>query len=556
MKIRRALSILFAFILITTALLPSVGAANSCDCGNYPVVMVNGMGVYPYVCDAGLPTEHQVFPPAVDLSLAEMIAGVVPGVAAGYMDYNWSVFESVGIPAIYDYLHEFSCNPDGTSTYNVTTKAFYDSIDNYPEDMGGLSNEGAVVTAAFERLPADHVYEYNYDWRISPLVNAEKLRTMIELAKEQSGHDKVNIICASMGGVQTLGYIYKYGTEDIDSITFLSSTFTGTYIISDLFTKRMDITYDKLVNYLAGITGNETLEEVLEALKSFGARGITSNIVEPHQTEELDAIYDEIIIPVFGYMGGVWALCQDAEYEEAKEIMLAGADDSFIELIDEFHYNVLNKVDDILYEANEGGTRIHVFSHYNFGAIPVYERADEHADTILETACTGGHATVAKYGETLGDASYKALGTVCADPSHNHVSPDRVVDASTCMFPEYTWFAKDVEHVEVRRGSAYEDLLFKLVFSEEQLDVHTFPEYPQFLGRDFNAPLDSLHKYGDINGDKVVGLEDVRLALCAAAGVYEPGYYSRCAAHTDGSDGKIYTENALEILKYTIGIAG
>lgn len=52
-------------------------------------------------------------------------------------------------------------------------------------------------------------------------------------------------------------------------------------------------------------------------------------------------------------------------------------------------------------------------------------------------------ATVSKIGTAFSDEyieSRKALGY------EKYISPDRQTDASTCVFPEYTWFLKNAIH--------------------------------------------------------------------------------------------------------------
>lgn len=552
MKTKRALSVLLAVLTVLLSSLPAFAARRTCRCDDSPVIIVNGMGGYSYYIDEGTENERTVFPPE-NSKLVSTVAAVTPGLLA-MLGKNNVPFETVGIPAIYDLLKEFGCSPDGSSTYNVTAFSYKDSVDNYPEMLSDTTNEGGMAASAYERLPKDHAYRYTYDWRMSPLENADNLREFVELAKEKSGHDKVNLICCSMGGIQTMGYIYKYGTEDIDSISFMSATFAGVDMIGDILTKDIDVNFDSLMKYLEGLSDRETVNTIYTALKALGAAGFTNSAVDYLLENELDNIYNEVLIPIFGYMGGIWALCRDDKYEEAKSVILKDAEPDFVKLIDEFHYNVLNKTDEILYNAQKSGTRIHIFAHYDFGPVPLYKRSKLHnSDNILETALMGGFATVAPYGKTLGDASYKAKGTVCSDSSHFHVSPDRVIDASTCLFPENTWFVKGVSHVRVDRGSEYEELLWKLVFSKEQLTVHSFKKYPQFLYPIFNENRANRHAYGDVDGDGRATVSDARLALMCALEIEDLSVYARAAANRDGSD-VVTTESARGVLRYVLGI--
>ena len=112
-----------------------------------------------------------------------------------------------------------------------------------------------------------------------------------------------------------------------------------------------------------------------------------------------------------------------------------------------------------------------------------------------------------------------------------------------------------MSHVRVDRGSDYEELLWKLVFSKEQLTVHSFKQYPQFLYPIFNENRANRHSYGDVDGDGHVTVSDARLALLCALEIEELSIYARSAANRDGSD-VVTTESARNILKYALGIDG
>jgi hypothetical protein len=71
---------------------------------------------------------------------------------------------------------------------------------------------------------------------------------------------------------------------------------------------------------------------------------------------------------------------------------------------------------------------------------------------------------------------------------HNHISPDNIIDASTCMFPEYTWFVKGMMHTNF--NSDYHNLVKWILASETQPNVFDNPNFPQFL--ELNKVNDTL----------------------------------------------------------------
>ncbi|MGN1418112.1 MAG: hypothetical protein ACI4W6_02155, partial [Acutalibacteraceae bacterium] len=118
-----------------------------------------------------------------------------------------------------------------------------------------------------------------------------------------------------------------------------------------------------------------------------------------------------------------------------------------------------------------------VISGYGYSAVPITPSWDVVGDGVVDTKSTSFGATVAPYGKTL-DSEYLEN----ADPKY--ISPEKSVDASTCLFPDKTWFVRDLKH------SSGHDSLGKLfaaiLYSEdEEITVSSLEEYPQFLK--FNA---------------------------------------------------------------------
>jgi hypothetical protein len=150
-----------------------------------------------------------------------------------------------------------------------------------------------------------------------------------------------------------------------------------------------------------------------------------------------------------------------------------------LEKIRYYHDNVGSKNDEILTRAKADGVKISICSHYGRGSVPVTPMACLEGDNLIETACTSNGATVAFVGETLGEDYVQAV-----DCGHNHLSADGKVDASTCLFPESTWFIDGQSHVGVfcngEEFNDYADLVVWLATSEKQPTVHDNPAFPQF----------------------------------------------------------------------------
>ena len=131
------------------------------------------------------------------------------------------------------------------------------------------------------------------------------------------------------------------------------------------------------------------------------------------------------------------------------------------------------------------GVKVAVLSNYGSPCVPLYEHSYFSGDTILETYNTSGYATVADYGKTLGDDYVAAVPSL--------LSPDRCVDLSTAILPEYTYMVKYAPHVAGSYGSDYAEFVMWLLNTDASIKAGTNEKYPQFMMSDFKkqtlAPL-------------------------------------------------------------------
>lgn len=85
-------------------------------------------------------------------------------------------------------------------------------------------------------------------------------------------------------------------------------------------------------------------------------------------------------------------------------------------------------------------------------------------------------ATCSKTNRKL-SKNYVAENPNCTE--HNHISPERKVDASTCLFPDFTWFIRDSWHDNYGDFSYW---LGRNIFNaDRQLTVYDFDDMPQYV---------------------------------------------------------------------------
>ncbi len=479
---KKTISILLSAMLLVITALPA--AATGCGCGKTPLVLVSGMNTYPLVADKGTADERQVFPPAIDIPSVALKG--TAGAAAAAVCLDWNKFGDVLIPVAYELLEPVAFNADGTSKHNVTTATFPESLAAYPEFASGSGgNEFGMLHTAIDKLGADHVYFFNYDWREDPVKNAADLNAMIKKAKAETGHGKVDVAACSLGGAQLMAYLHDYGTDDLESVVFLSPVLSGIYTSSECMTGGIEVDKDSLIRYLdhnlkSADGGKGAVSVIIETLDFLGVLDPVVNLAN----NGIDALYqrlsDELVKEVFCTMPGIWATLRADAYETAKQNLLdETANARLIEKIDYFHYNVRLRTKEILEDAMRKGVTVSICSHYNSPAIPIFESSYQHGDGVLDTYCTSGGAYSVPYGETLPEGYVQQND----DGGKNRLSPDNIIDASTCLFPGNVWFFKNIRHVGCPYGSEYNEFVFRLLESQTQ-PLAGSSAYPQFMATD------------------------------------------------------------------------
>ena len=440
-------------------------------------VVVSGMNTFPLHKDG-----EKVFPTSTK-TIMKLASKVILPLVDFFKDGDYDKLGDTLFPAASEAFDDISCAPDGSSKYNVVTDLFPLSAGNYPDAfMNEVKDEGGIVKAGIEAFGADNTYFFNYDWRLDPLKHADELNKFIKNVKAETKCNRVALAAFSMGGTVTLSYLYKYGSADVDSVSLCSTAFQGTSCMGSMFSGDMSIDAYGLIRRMAQLTRNDFLDELIMFLNnSLDAYKINASIdgyINNILTNLNERLYKELIIPVFGYMPGLWDLVDAENYEEAKKFMLTDADPVLVKAIDEYHYNVQTKAYDIL-KAAEKDTTVYITAQYNLQGLPVSESSTtSNNDFLIDVNYASGGAICSKLDKTL-PVGYTQAKT----DGHNHLSADRQLDASTCMFPEQTWFIRDMAHVDYNVGEST-DFLIWLAKSEKQLTIYDNASYPQFMKYD------------------------------------------------------------------------
>lgn len=386
---------------------------------------------------------------------------------------------------------ELACDKNGNPAADTGIVDFWtDSLANHIEFLqNGESSEPALWRAIADQVGANNVYAFNYDWRLDAAENGEKLDKYIDMVKQQTGKSKVTLIGGSEGTVVVSAYVDAHKNDnELEKVVYLNGAFNGVGVCR-VFAQ--DLVFDKEVlrNYIVNITqslrnksidmtrltwlSTTTVDTVDNLCK------LLNNIVNDPQL--LKMVYNEVLYPVFGCIPALWEFIPYDAFDTAVEKMSAIG---FLDKSGGLYTKILNyhaiqgRLESNIKELKNKGVQIAIVANYGLPTIPVTSDYDAQSDVLIETKYASLGATAAGYGKTLPSSRTE---------KNKYASIDEIIDASTCAFPDNTWFIKGVQHMGFWYGTQACTFVATLVATKTPLTVSAIKSSTgtgQFVGTD------------------------------------------------------------------------
>lgn len=359
----------------------------------------------------------------------------------------------------------------------------------------------------------ENMYYYAYNSFGNAIDMIDGLYDFIQLVKQQTGKDKVNIIPISMGGALFNGLmeLHPEVANDLHRIVFVVPALNGSLIVSDIFERELafldaDYLYSDFFDGILGETNASAIEIAIRVLPKDVLMTCLNKAV------------DMLITKVFANCTGLWMLVPNDQYDKCVEMTLSDSSKAEVRRqTDIYHKAQSNSNKNILKFKSQG---VEVFDVLGYD-VPLYNVGNswnsQNADGVIHTYSTSMGAYMANCGETLPDgyvqknpyctapnssmhlrvltraASPVSTDVQCSDPTHNHISPDNVVDASTGLLPDYTFYFDNQPHATANQNDIIMKLCCELVESDRITDVYSDENFPQFnVGRATKALREEL----------------------------------------------------------------
>ena len=456
MERKKFKSIIAAVTAILIFIVPMLSVVVSAKNDTVPRIWIHGFMNSKVYEDVSDPNSPLAWPPTQE-EITTAVEESVPAFAKLAVTKDWDTF--------------------GKEMGEITGKLFSRAMNN-PD---GTVREGSGIRFEYpakSKIKADKDIYFKYDWREDPIKIASELNDFINYVLDASGCDQVALTCHSFGGVVATTYFSIYGCDKVKTVVFNSTAIYGETYTGELMTGRLAFGGDALQNYLFyAFQGNEYENLINAAIKAVhdtalmdiltkGLNGLSAKIEKE--------VCSQSIVPLFGGWLAVWAMVPDEYLDDAIDFVFntiygnSETDYSVLRAkIENYNSLVRSKKTETLKEVNER-CNVYVITRYGYSSLPMTPSASNLGDGIIDVKYASFGATASEYGKTLENVASDA----------KFISPDETVDASTCLFPEQTWFVKNMKH-----GSDEESLnnmMRRFMRYDGQATVETFEEYPRF----------------------------------------------------------------------------
>jgi len=475
-----ALSLVFSLFSITASATVKTECGGDCDI--CPSIVVPGIGQSnvwaldengDYLLDAD-GERISCFPATFDIT--SIVLKVLAPALLTLVTQNDIGLSNALCDVVLDSFAVNMCDENGKNTGNIEVEKYMYSVAECSDYEKQQIYNNIPLQAYSEIAGEDHLYYFAYNSFGNNRDIVDELYKYIQMVKEETGHDKVNIVPISMGGSVANGLLEYYPevVNDLNKVVYIVPALNGSTIVGDLYTKNFTFfDTDYLYNGFLETLMDEDEARMIEVIARILPDRVLSGV--------LKKVANCLVEDVAANVTMLWGLCPKEYYPEASEALLKDKPE-IKKQTDAFYRAQLNSNANIQKLVDAG---VEVFNIVDYD-VPLYQIGnswnDDNADGVIQLSSTAMGVHSALVGETLGNGYVQAnTSPNCSDKTHNHISPDNVVDASTGLLPDTTFYFDAQNHEKTARNDIIISLATRLLATDDIKNVYSLPdEYPQF----------------------------------------------------------------------------
>ena len=490
---KKRISLFLALVLLALSLAPAAAAERE-PYGRVndriPTVLIAGDGNALFVPDETAENgERQIFHMSEhsenlqteDSNVYDALAAVLlPFFKEGLLKNNWDPYYENLEKEIGDLFAEIRLDGNGDPQYGSSISKADQASNEYNQHNDNKGEKGYYGLWD---------YEFWYDWRLNPLESARELHAFVKNVKRVTGAKKIALFSTCLGSNVALAYISKYGTDDFYSLRIDATVANGAEFISESISGKFKLDGNAIVRFFesAGATGMFDLDAfwiatIDLATKAGLLKGISKLLHATIYDKVVEGVTSAIALGTFFTMPCYWSCVCPEDYSRAIRYVFGepGSEKrqeyaGLIKKLNSYHKRVGLKVPELLASAADNGVLVSILAKYGMQMAPLNQTNTAISDEFASVTRASFGATTSTIYDTLSD---DYIAQRVAEGKGKYISPDKQVDASTCMFPDSTWFVKGATHV--RRTGAENDMLYICITADRQLTVDDF-DWTQFM---------------------------------------------------------------------------
>ena len=459
-------------------------AAPACNCGKSPTIIIHGIGQSDtYVYENGQKKLDADGKPIASWPISADVNAILPKLLLPLVSSLFAQSDKGLSKGAYDVAGQIldlnRTGLDARSIYDIRVENFPYPFSQYTKEEADFVYGKMPMQDLAAAIGEDHMFYFAYDSFGNTMDIAKDLHDFVQLVKDTTGHSKVNIMPISLGGTVMNSFVEMYKNEgmfnDLDTVVYIVPALDGSALMGDLYNARLS-------------TNDEMLYRELFPSLVGGYTGYLLNLVIrllPKQVvlDMLDGLLDGVFDNTLRGCTNLWALVPQADYPSARERLLSDPKYAEIARQTDWYYNAQKNSRANVLAMQAAGVKVYDVVDYNYPLLTLTPSGfNLNGDGLIHVDSASMGATSGNYNTPLG-ADYEQA----ACKNHNHISPDGIVDASTGLLPDYTFYFGDQDHERTGRN----DVIMKLATALcQQTSYQTVFElesegFPQFnKGRD------------------------------------------------------------------------
>ena len=379
---------------------------------------------------------------------------------AGFSDKVREVFSEIADP--------IATLPDGSMKNTLRVVSYPRSLAECTADEKRYIYKMVPLQMLSDRIGEENLFFFSYNSFGDTYEIAKELSDYIDMVKEKTGSDKVNLVPVSLGGALSTAYFQLFRhKKDVKRVMYFVAALGGSHLIADIMEK--NVIPENGVSMIEMLTDKGTADKVSGFLKL-----LPKGVFEATINKALDALNETVL----GNSMSMWGIIPPERYPAlAKQYLSDEKHKALREKADKFYEFRLHFPETVRELENEG-VEFFAICGYGLQLLALAGSDKMSSDGIIHISSTSMGAKSAPLGETLPECCEE--GRHCRNEAHCHISPDKTIDASFGLWPETTWYFASQRHDDTAYNDKALGIAARVLSDDSFKDIYSDPDFPQF----------------------------------------------------------------------------